>query len=148
MRAMKSLTVLILSLGLVALAYGDVQAKKTDNKKQVKQEQKVKKDRQKSGIKKVFKNPFKRQPKSQEADCRKYPGAAGCPDAKQAKQMAKQVNAPESKTVKKSKPVQKQSFKPGQKSAKKNAKAGKTPVKKAHKNAKSKAQAKNQHAQG
>lgn len=156
MRAIKSLIVLILSLGLVASAYGDVQAKKTDKKKQVKQEQKVKKDGQKSGIKKVFSNPFKHHPKSQEADCRKYPNAPGCPNAKQAKQMAKQVDPSKLKTVKQSKSVHKQAFKPAQKSAKKNtknnaknnAKNGKAPVKKAQKNAKSKAQAKSQHAQG
>ena len=138
MRAIKTLIVLVLSLGLVASAYGDVQAKKTDKKKPVKQEQKIKKDtKKKSGIKKVFSNPFKHQPKSQEADCRKYPHAAGCPNAKQAKQMAKQVNPSQPKNVKHSKP--------GQKSAKKNGK-GKATANKAKKDAKSKTQQKNQHA--
>ena len=160
MKALKSLIVLVVSLGLAVSAFGDTQSKsasKTDKsaqkqQKQLKQDAKQADKTQKSGLKKVFRNPFKRQPKSQEADCRKYPNAAGCPNAKQDKQMAKQVSAPEPKTVKQStsvkhpKPVQKQAFKP----AKKNAKAGKAtgkskaPVKKAHTVVKPKVQAKNQ----
>jgi hypothetical protein len=154
MRALKTLAMLIVSLGLVISAYGDTQAKKSkDDKqtqKQVKQANQDDKEH-KSGIKKVFRNPFKRQPKSQEADCRKFPNAAGCPDAKQAKQLEKQVTPSEQKVAKHSKPVPKQAFKPTQKStkkpAKKNVKTGKSPVKKAHKTAKPKLQAKNQIAQ-
>jgi len=148
MKLLKTLAVVIVSLGLVISVYGDTQAKQKQTK-QLKQQ--AKQDEHKSGIKKVFRNPFKRQPKSQEADCRKFPNAAGCPDAKQAKQMEKQVTPSEQKVAKHSKPVPKQAFKPTQKSAKKpvkkNVKAGKSPVKKAHKTAKPKMQAKNQIAQ-
>ena len=130
MRVFKALAVLVVSLGLVISAYGDTPAKKTTGKKDAKQAQKqVKQDdkEHKSGLKKVFRNPFKRQPKSQEADCRKFPNAAGCPDAKQAKQLGKQVEPSKPAVAKHGKPVQKQAFRPTQKAAKKNAKK---PVKK------------------
>jgi hypothetical protein len=125
MRALKTLAMLIVSLGLVISAYGDTQAKKSkDDKQTQKQVKQAKQDdkEHKSGMKKVFRNPFKRQPKSQEADCRKFPNAAGCPDAKQAKQLEKQVTPSQPKVAKKGKPVQKQAFRPKQKPAKKNAK--------------------------
>jgi hypothetical protein len=155
MRALKALAVLVVSLGLVISAYGDTQAKKTkDDKqaqKQVKQDQKelkqqAKKDdkEHKSGIKKVFRNPFKRQPRSQEVDCRKFPNAAGCPDAKQAKQMEKQVSPSEHKVAKQGKPVPKQAFRATQKPAKKNVKKQ---AKKGHTTAKSKNQTKNHNPQ-
>ena len=143
MRVFKALLVLLVSLGLVISVYGDTQTKKTkDPQKQVKQDKKQAKkdDKEHKGIKKVFRNPFKRQPKSQEADCRKFPNAAGCPDAKQAKQLEKQVAPSERKVAKHSKPVQKQAFKPTQKAAKKNVKK---PTKKGQR-AKGKVQAKNQ----
>src|SRR5262249_4433510 len=127
MRALKALAVLIVSLGLVTSVYGDTQAKKTKDQKQVKQVHKQSKQddkEHKSGIKKVFRNPFKRQPKSQEADCRKFPNAAGCPDAKQAKQMEKQVAPSQPKVAKQGKPVHKQAFRPTQKPAKNHAKKG------------------------
>ena len=150
MRALKTLAMLIVSLGLVISAYGDTQTKKSkDDKqtqKQVKQtKQQAKQDdkEHKSGIKKVFRNPFKRQPKSQEADCRKFPNAAGCPDAKQARQLEKQVTPSQPKVAKQGKPVQKQAFRPTQKPAKKNAKE---PMKKSQ-TAKKKAQANKQIAQ-
>jgi hypothetical protein len=165
MRGLKALAVAIVSLALVISAHGDVQAKKTGSKddkqaqKQSKQDQKqIKQDdkEHKSGFKKVLRNPFKRQPKSQEADCRKFPNAPGCPDIKQAKQMEKQVSpSPQSpsqqKVAKKGKPVPKQAFRPTPKSAKKpikkNAKSSKASVNKAHKTANPKMQAKDQIAQ-
>src|SRR5215510_2354940 len=146
MRALKMLAVLILSLGLVTSVYGDTQAKKAKDQKQVKQEKKQAKQddkEHKSGIKKVFRNPFKRQPKSQEADCRKFPNAAGCPDAKQAKQIEKQVTPSKPKVAKQGKSLHKQAFRPTQKPAKKNAKK---PVKKGQ-TAKKKVQANKQIAQ-
>jgi len=143
MRALKALAALIVSIGLVTLAQGDTQAKKTKDQKHVNQQAKQDDKEHKSGIKKVFRNPFKRQPKSQEADCRKYPNAPGCPDVKQAKQMEKQVAPSQPKVAKQRKPVQKQAFRPSSKSAKKHAKK---PVKKGQ-TAKGKVQAKNQIAQ-
>ena len=135
MKAIKILSVLVLSLVLAISAYGDAQGQNTDSKPAHKQQKKAVKqnDRsEKKGFKSHFKNPFKAHPKAQEADCRKYPKAAGCPGGKPAKTMEKQVSRPQPKTSKQGKPVQKQAFRPAQKAAKKNVKTGKAPVKKGH----------------
>ncbi len=178
MKALKSLIVMVLSLGLAVATYGDVQKDKADSKSdkpaQKQQNKDAKKDTkkdtkkkdtkkedkaEKKGFKSHLKNPFMRKPKAQEADCRKSPNAPGCPDAKQAKQMAKQVSGPEPKTAKQantaqtqmSKPesktakhdtVKKQASAPAKQSGKKTTQAGKTPAKKVHKDSKDQAPAK------